>query len=44
MENEASRYVFELLITIGEMLTTTWGGRIVLGMAIGCLITRLVRV
>lgn len=35
--------LYELLYAIGEILTMTWGGRVVLGIAIGCLISRLAR-
>jgi hypothetical protein len=43
MEMFNLQYLYELLYAIGEILTTTWGGRIVLGVAIGCLISRLAR-
>lgn len=35
--------LYELAYAIGEILIETWGGRIVLGIAIGCLITRLAK-
>jgi ascorbate-specific PTS system EIIC-type component UlaA len=35
--------LYELLYAIGEILTTTWGGRVLLGIAIGCLISRLAK-
>jgi hypothetical protein len=43
MEMFNFQYLYELLYATGEILTTTWGGRIVLGVAIGCLISRLAR-
>jgi hypothetical protein len=43
MEMFNLQFLYELLYAIGEILTTTWGGRIVLGVAIGCLISRLAR-
>ncbi len=33
----------DLFYAIGELLTTTWPGRIVLGIAIGSLIARLAK-
>lgn len=35
--------LFDLAYAIGELLTTTWFGRIVLGVAIGALLERLAR-
>lgn len=35
--------VFALLYTIAEMLTTTWPGRVLLGVLVGSAITKLVR-
>jgi hypothetical protein len=35
--------LYHLLYTIGEILTTTWPGRLVLGMVAGSLLSRLVR-
>jgi hypothetical protein len=35
--------LFQLLYTIGELLTTTWLGRLVLGMAIGSMLARIAR-
>lgn len=35
--------IFELIYTIGELLTMTWPGRLVLGVVLGSFITRLVR-
>jgi len=35
--------IFSLLYAMGELLTTTWLGRIVLGMAVGSVIARLAR-
>ncbi len=43
METINLQFLYELLYAIGEILTTTWGGRVVLGIAIGCLISRLAR-
>jgi len=41
MEMVNLQFLYELLYATGEILTTTWGGRVVLGIAIGCLISRL---
>lgn len=41
MENLTS--VFNLMYTIGEILTMTWPGRLVLGMAVGSMLARLAR-
>jgi len=35
--------IYNLIYTIGEMLTMTWPGRLILGMAVGSLIARLAR-
>lgn len=35
--------IFTLFYTIGEMLTMTWPGRLVLGMVVGSMIARLAR-
>jgi hypothetical protein len=35
--------VYELLYAIGEILTATWGGRVILGIAIGAVIARFAR-
>ena len=35
--------IYNLLYAIGEILTTTWPGRLVLGMVIGSLLTKLAR-
>jgi hypothetical protein len=43
METVNLQFLYELLYAIGEILTTTWGGRVVLGIAIGCLISRLAK-
>jgi hypothetical protein len=43
MEMINLQFLYDLLYAIGEILTTTWGGRVVLGIAIGCLISRLAR-
>ena len=43
MEMVNLQFLYELLYAIGEILTTTWGRRIVLGIAIGCLISQLAR-
>ena len=41
MENTTG--IFSLIYTIGEILTMTWPGRIVLGMAVGSMLARLAR-
>ena len=41
MENLTGLY--DLIYTIGEMLTMTWPGRLVLGMAIGSVLAKLAR-
>jgi hypothetical protein len=43
MELSALQPLYELAYAIGEILIETWGGRVVLGIAIGCLISRLAR-
>ena len=43
MDTNALPSIFNLLYTMGEMLTTTWGGRLLLGMAVGSVIARLAR-
>lgn len=35
--------LFMLFYTIGEMLTMTWPGRLILGMTAGAVLTRIVR-
>ncbi len=35
--------IFTLFYTIGEILTGTWPGRVVLGMAVGSALARIVR-
>ena len=35
--------LYQLVYTIGEMLTMTWPGRLVLGMAIGSVLAKLAR-
>ncbi len=35
--------IFTLFYTIGELLTMTWPGRLVLGMVVGSMIARLAR-
>jgi hypothetical protein len=40
--NELSS-MFDLFYAIGELLTTTWLGRIALGMAVGSVLTRIAR-
>jgi len=36
-------FIYNLLYAIGEILTTTWPGRLILGVAIGSMIARLAR-
>jgi hypothetical protein len=36
--------IYSLLYAIGDILTSTWGGRLVLGMAAGSLLARLARI
>jgi len=43
MELSDLQPLYELAYAIGEILIETWGGRILLGIAIGCLITRLAK-
>lgn len=43
MDAEMGTAVFTLLYTIGEMLTQTWPGRCVLGIAVVATISRLAR-
>lgn len=43
MEMFNFQYLYELLYAIGEILTTTWGGRVILGIAIGALIAKVAR-
>lgn len=43
MEMSDLHFVYELMYAIGEILTSTWGGRIVLGIAIGAMIARIAR-
>ena len=35
--------IYNLLYAIGEILTTTWPGRLVLGMVVGSVLARLAR-
>lgn len=35
--------IFTLFYTIGEILTMTWPGRVILGMAVGSALARIVR-
>lgn len=35
--------IFNLLYTMGEMLTGTWLGRIALGMAVGSVVSKIAR-
>lgn len=35
--------VFTLFYTVGEMLTMTWPGRLVLGVVVGSMISKLAR-
>ena len=35
--------IYNLLYAVGEILTMTWPGRVVLGMAVGAILTRLAR-
>ncbi len=35
--------LYDLLYAIGEILTMTWPGRLILGMAAGALLTRFAR-
>lgn len=43
MDTSALPSIFNLLYAMGELLTTTWAGRLVLGMAVGSVIARLAR-
>lgn len=43
MEFRYFQPVYELLMTIGELLTSTWPGRLVLSLVIGSMITRFAR-
>ncbi|MGH9843545.1 MAG: hypothetical protein ACREEM_32810 [Blastocatellia bacterium] len=43
MELSALQPLYELAYAIGEILIETWGGRVILGIAIGCLISRLAK-
>jgi hypothetical protein len=43
METDLLSSVFTLLYTIGEILTMTWPGRLVLGMVVGSFIARIAR-
>jgi hypothetical protein len=36
--------IYNLLYAIGELLTTTWPGRLILGMVVGSVLTRLARI
>jgi hypothetical protein len=35
--------IYSLIYAIGELLTSTWPGRVVLGMAVGSVVARLAR-
>jgi len=35
--------IYDLFYAIGEILTTTWPGRLVLGMVVGSVLARLAR-
>ena len=35
--------IYDLLYTMGEILTTTWPGRLVLGMVVGSVLARFAR-
>ncbi len=35
--------LFELSLNLGEILTSTWGGRVILGMAFASLLARFTR-
>ena len=41
MENLTGLY--DLIYTIGEMLTMTWPGRLILGMAVGSVLAKICR-
>jgi hypothetical protein len=43
MDFTALTQIYNILYAIGEILTTTWIGRLVLGMVVGSVIARLVR-
>ncbi len=43
MDFTALTPIYNILYAIGEILTTTWIGRLVLGMMVGSVIARLVR-
>ena len=43
MDFSALTPIYNLLYAIGEILTTTWPGRLVLGMVVGSVIARLAR-
>jgi len=43
MEMFNLQFLYDLLYAIGEILTTTWGGRVILGIAIGALIAKVAR-
>lgn len=43
MDGDFLTNLFTLLYTIGEMLTMTWPGRLVLGMVVGSFIARAAR-
>jgi hypothetical protein len=43
MELSDLTFIYNLLYMIGEILTTTWPGRLVLGLAIGSVIAWLAR-
>lgn len=43
MELNVLPSVFTLFYTVGELLTMTWPGRLVLGMVVGSMISKLAR-
>lgn len=43
MELDVLPNIFTLFYTVGELLTMTWPGRLVLGMVVGSMISKLAR-
>lgn len=43
MEVNVLPSIFTLFYTVGEMLTMTWPGRLILGMVLGSMISKLAR-
>jgi hypothetical protein len=43
MDTDLLNNAFKLFYAIGEILTMTWPGRIVLGMAVGSMLARIAR-